>query len=60
LKDPLPGIKKQCYYDDNNYYSSDSFKRDQAALEAKAKAEESLRLEKEQNQRAELAERRAF
>ena len=60
MKDPLPGIKKQCYFDDNNYYSSDSFKKDQEALDARAKAEESLKLVKEQNERAELAERRSF
>ena len=60
LKDPLPGVKKQCYFDADNYYSSDSFKKDKEAYEAKIKAEESLKLVKEQNARAEAAERRSF
>jgi hypothetical protein len=60
LKDPLPGIKKQCYFDPDNFYSSESFTRDREAWEARQKAEESLKLVKEQNARAEAAEKRSF
>lgn len=39
LQDPLPGVRKQCYFDADNYYQSDAYKQDVAAFEAKEKAD---------------------
>jgi hypothetical protein len=47
-------------FDADNYYSSESFKKDKEAYEAKLKAEEQIKQIKEQNRKAELAEQRSF
>lgn len=56
LADPLPGVKKQCYFDADDYYGSDAYKTDVSAFEAKEKAEQAAKDAEALKERKEEAE----
>lgn len=56
LGDPVPGEKKQCYFDADNYYNSATYKQDMEAIEAKDKAENAIRDAAAMKEKTEAAE----